>query len=802
MHSVGEGFRLPGTFSEERIKIIGGHLLYVPGKNGAPAQCFHIKKFDFEGSQRRGSELSEEEVLGILHMSKAVLEQMTQTHASKAKSLTELRISFDTHKGSAKVTQVAGAAKTSTDVSSRALTHTFKKVTPLFEQSQCASHLDLDNLDVDEGFRPLEGGLHLTEEARKAAQDNKPIVCQYFTGGVDYGTETIDEMIRPGIYEEGDVKLSEDQQQGISALEHAQKVAEATLVRLKKSKKEAQKKLDHYLQKGSSRSVEKWKTRLQSIKGDIRYYRRKIDQIDAYINSNGKTWLDSEYWRSSIREVNDYDAAAKAYIAAPINMRYHSYTSPDGDTSGMMRIGVISDMRNGWYSLHDLQQFREAYKRNPADAFDLMAKRLKVIAKDFAKHFDTRENRDIAADFAKLSKGQDPLEMARYFQSKVEEQLEEVVAELREKTDETELSKVDDKIALQSFRMGLRRLVAILENPQVVQQVIEERRRVLGDQMVQLVAAQMLRTSPVVDDSGRPVFKMAHVGFLNTHKHEMENGWMHDEDVEISDMAAIFKEFDGMSIRFDDALGPSVDYEKGIVYLPTPTLPDGVSVDRDITLQTYFANICVQGNNKHDKAQKRINRAELRRLLKDHPKTALHASVKEIIKQLDARDPELAPQDDVEQISGFRAAEDLLVALINQGNIAVSGGCLSVKDRTGVVCARVMQRALESENGLTPERNPFADHILNPGMPASRVVFKNTGIWSLKVNPWQLRHGSGLAKVKLVDATIGTALDWVRARKPSWLDSTPNQKAWLKKQRVVRYEAARKAQDSRLPEFR
>lgn len=783
----------PG-YNPKEISIIGGHILYVPARDGRPAQQFYIKKFDFEGvGSKTVSKLTGSEILGILNMSKAVLDQISSSvHSGQRKRgrLTELRIDFDTRSRAAQVTRKIGKTlEAPTKLKLRNL-DVYNRVIPIFKQSMKRPPLELDHLVVDESMPKLEYGLHATPEARKAALDKAPIVHKFEEEDKLYGIESVDEQIRPTSAEAGE---------GLSTLEHALRTTEATLNHLKQKKEELGTYLSNYIQRGAIRgSIDNLTKRIDRISADIVYCEKKLKQVQSYISSN-KGWLDSEYWRSAIRELNDFDSAVQAYISAPINMRYHFFTRPDGRTVGMMRLGIISDMRNGWYSLQDLKDMQgaSALKRD-----EIIAKRIGVLAKDLNK---------VLGFFDSVKKNDDESSLA--YAARLLDVIQEKLNGLGKFPDLKEIDKV--KLPLQSIRYGLKRLIEIGTNPSYLEAAIEDRRRVLSEQMLQLVAAQVIRHPECIREG---IFKMAHVAFLNQKKHEMANGWMHDEAVEMSDMAAIFEEFNNKRIEFKEGLrGPYIDSDTGVIYLPSENVSRNLvrSIwEEGITLNTYFLNFCVQGDTENKDIQRKINQAGLSKLMRDHDAKRfpeLHNTFLETQKELIARDPnpaknrafypELGRLEKIpkKQKSEYRVAEDVLVQLADQeqqGNplIAVSGGCLSAKDRTGIECARFVQRFLEKsaksefvrrhrnadaevrkihEERLNDTLESFGSAILDPEMPAARVVFKNTGVKGLKVDPrryadvgvgWGTRYVSTGLRY-LAKGSAGVAAE---ARKKKW----------------------------------
>lgn len=709
-------------------------------------------------------------------------------------------------------------------VTGKAVAQARENIATIFEKSTRQPPLDLDHLHIDDDFeqRPRERVAVKEQaapktqkqvEARVAARDSTPIREDYKgKKGEFYGRETVDELIRPSDQMKQEVELVKLKEQkkeiesqlkkgvhsdaleknlvridsriqeltksinskGVSVLEQAENAAKETKTHLegKKSKLESEiKKLIDSEDPTKESKIKNIAQQLDQVNADILYYSKKIEQIGEY-RKNNKDWLDSNYWRDELGSIKDFNSAASRYISAPVNMRYHALTSGEKEvqTNGMMRCGVISDMRNGWYSLNDLEEMRASQNPN-----EIIAKRVNVVAKDLLieeiKKFSSEEVKankidkyikKLEKEVAKLQAKKEKLSpKEKEYLGKAEEilklheltnvsadnvveatkALNDKISSTLVKTEKTEKEKDkikatnEYKLRLQSFQFGLSRLGKMAENPQNIEAAFAERRRILGDQMVQLVSAQVTRNPHLVENG---VFEMAHVGLLEASTHKMSKGWMHDEAVEMSDMAAIFKEFDGKTIKFKEGLsGPIVDYDEGIVYMPPPPnlSPEAIKLGKEqgIQLRSTFVNISVHGN-KHDAVQKRINDDGIKNLRMNHPEQ--EATFQQFEKDLKVREKgrffKGATQFDS---SGYKVAENLITDLVLSKKIAVSGGCLSVKDRTGVVCGRVMQRVLEKNTSLTPETNPFATHILDENSVASKIVYKNTGVKSLKLAP-------------------------------------------------------------------
>jgi len=350
---------------------------------------------------------------------------------------------------------------------------------------------------------------------------------------------------------------------------------------------------------------------------ELIYHQEQIRLIQSYLKLNKqKDWLPSPYFRQVLnqQEKIDYVTASKHCIAAPVNMRYHDLSIKGQRQVGFYQVGVFSDMRNGWYSLKDLKTIKET----------------QIID-------------------GKLFKSIDPyIRKKKFGKSLTDKQVQ----------------------SAQAARGHLVRIQTELKSNKTsaLDEMIAERRRFLQTQMVQLVAAQA-RMNPDLIENGQ--FNLIHLCWLNhTLKSLDPSGWMHDERVEMEDMAEIFKEFNGKKLIFDGS-GPRLD--KDTIFLP---LQEGIDNKTAITLNTFFFSTTVQGHKKNDKEQAAINLENLQ---------AVKAKFPHFFQGTDL-EARLQPN----KPSNYTLAEDLMYLFLKK--FAVSGGCLSAKDRTGFVTARIIQR--------------------------------------------------------------------------------------------------------------
>jgi len=137
-------------------------------------------------------------------------------------------------------------------------------------------------------------------------------------------------------------------------------------------------------------------------------------------------------------------------------------------------------------------------------------------------------------------------------------------------------------------KRGLELAILDLKDPR---KALIQRRFLFEQQMLFLINTQV-QSHPPQGDS----FILWHQSLLNPSKKEFEKeGWMHNEQRELKDLAFIFKEFDGKTICFGSKKTIPYISERGTIHLPAP---DGVREGKRITLKTRLINISVQNHEK------------------------------------------------------------------------------------------------------------------------------------------------------------------------------------------------------------
>ena len=428
----------------------------------------------------------------------------------------------------------------------------------------------------------------------------------------------------------------------------------------------------------------------QTLKKQIKSLKKKIERSDQEIQQATKLdegWIRSTYFRDLLTKHKSFEKAAEVYISAPVNMRHQSY-----EDVGFLRLGVISDPRNGWTNFKKLKDILKALRVNDRQLLENQVAALKEERKDY------------------LKKG--------------------------------EMNKV---ASLDYALEGLRDLKSIDKS-------VTERRKVLSEQMLQLVIEQVEKNQDKI--SSQPnggVFDLIHVGLLNPKNSECDSlGWMHDEANQMLDMAEIFKEFaidpetgKHKKLIFDGK-GPFID-DHGNIHLPSLRCQD--VMPQELILDTIFFNVSVQGHNKNDGIQKAINREGMQKL-KAKKKDSPHVTNFESIEKLFESGK-----------SNYKIAESLSIALI-QANFVISIGCLSAKDRTGVVADRIIIHFFEQRIHQFQQEDPekltkakmekllhkYQISLFDPKSPAALIVKDNTGSVIVKCSAFKIpAYSEGLS---------------------------------------------------------
>lgn len=482
----------------------------------------------------------------------------------------------------------------------------------------------------------------------------------------------------------------------------------------------------------------------------IAHFKAMEANIIAYHKLDGKDWLDCNYWRFLIRDCNDYNKAVEAYIAAPINMRCQSFyhdaaANPDVDRPDVrfMRLGVISDRRNGFFSIKFLKEIHDLPldKREP-----IIRDKVKHVLKN-CKKFST-EIEGIGHD---VQEKDESLWVDPTIQAAMEGNLKalEPAIERFEKTIEflsrqTGYEAKLRKCRLQSALQALIKLNTFLTDKSHITAQIESRQRILQDKMLQLVAAQIANNASEVRP-GQPI-RIANLSLLRAEdKPKMdETGWMADEGVDVEDMSTIFQIFNNKNVIFEDSgSAPFLDKD-GNIHIPRPQ-----RMAREVQntkIETFFFNVCPQGNKvsagfANVPYQQEINQENLRAIAA--VKGQLQENAKAQGKEKEFLD---AYQELRNQLSytaldyltltswgTYERAEKVGTLLCKLG-LFLSVNCASSKDRTGVESSRIVL-SFQTEAHFKGQPNPFSPKIFEEGYGLVRNIQENTSIPYVKADP-------------------------------------------------------------------
>jgi len=423
----------------------------------------------------------------------------------------------------------------------------------------------------------------------------------------------------------------------------------------------------------------------EMIPAEIERY-EEIIKVCKQRLEEGKTWIGSNEFRDLLMEcvdldhcktlqegVSAYKVLMKNYLPAAVNIRSHLSAAQNGpklDQVEMMRLGVISDMRNGHTNLFEMKQMLK--------------------------------NRD--------------LRIKKYMQ------LIDQLKRLTEKNDEVTREMIVLKYAADQ-----------LASHKTLIEAVRDRREHLQQQFIQLVLYQIKNMDPQGIGRFLPLF---HLSLLNQFANANDStGWRKDEGNFMEDMAEIFEEMKGVELVFD-GLGPFLDEEKGIIHLPQNVKEKGVP--KEVKLIPVFGNISVQGSTVNKSRQQKINEqmiadgysllfleltnAKQEKDLKSIEKIEkLYLQWKEISQRLQKGE------------SSYHLAIKVMDVLLQTKSIRVSAGCMSAKDRTGVVCGRValnhVMRIRQDEKNYTSEqlkmmKKENVAKMLEPGRPALDIAIE------------------------------------------------------------------------------
>lgn len=388
-------------------------------------------------------------------------------------------------------------------------------------------------------------------------------------------------------------------------------------------------------------------------------------------------WLNSNYFRNVLKINDDFHQGISKYASLPVNFNYHDLTM-DQEVIGFHQVGVITFLPNG--------------------------------------HTDLKELREIASDGQLRCKKRRKLRALRK-------------------------AHQEKKHHLASINYAYHQL----NSPTTIKQAIEERELALQSQMLVYLMGMVKQQKQQIQEAkpgGESLFSFIHLGLLNEKNDSLDpTGWRHNELHEREDHYTIFQDFANKSIIFDETDAPYIDLQ-GNVHLPKDDLD--IAETKTMKLNPIYLNTTVQGHTANTGRQKEINSANIQKLKKlittkmniepsDLEKICKTKNKKRRAKLLKAK----KYSEDVKKgighylklleierrldkgESNYGLAVELGV-LCTKLEAAFSLGCLSAKDRTGVVGFAILQRFLKKhvvqnildEKAAEEAKESFAKHLL------------------------------------------------------------------------------------------
>ena len=387
------------------------------------------------------------------------------------------------------------------------------------------------------------------------------------------------------------------------------------------------------------------------------------------------TWVKSQDFRDLCKKT-DFETASNVFSrGVPVNLRIQNMEDEFGKTIGQIgRLGAITDVTNGWYSIEELQEML------------ITPNLFKTKTEEIEDYINNPKPSSLFAKLKQKLFGTKPSLSPNQSESAAKASL------LLKEAYETNGAKAKEMIA--------------------------EREENLERQMLQYLMEQVKANQDNIQDD--KAFNLFQLSALNLKKNALDSsGWKHDEGVAFKDFRYIMQQFDGKEIKFADD-GPRVEGNQ--VILPKSILDKEPPMNA-IKLNAFIFNVSPQGNTKNDGLQKEHNDQELKRL-------------RDIYSHIFEPEEAEATWNDLVYgtSSGYDLAErfGLILHDFAQENGALGMNCASGKDRTGFVAARLMQRKLSE---VYPD-NPHGRRILNPDSTATRIARDNVPkAKALKIHP-------------------------------------------------------------------
>lgn len=439
----------------------------------------------------------------------------------------------------------------------------------------------------------------------------------------------------------------------------------------------------------------------------IQYHKQQLENL-AWKESPDtegltKGWFNSNYFRDLLGMFTGFYEGIAKYVSLPVNFNYHSIETGNHKTEGFHQVGVITYLPNGHTNLDEMRAMLKNDK--------LRKKKISKLNKLLKKRNKNSKK------FQSLSYAKAQLESIPALEAAVKERA----------------------LALQS-------------------QVLIYLNNIVISSEDKIKAANETSSTP---------YNFIHLGLLNQKSDSLDSsGWRHNELNEREDHYTAFKDLIGKKIIFDETTAPYFDIT-GNVHIPRSRV--NLTSNKEMVLNPVYLNATVQGHTENDGRQKEINSENLPKLknilisrlnevtkgkidetwlkityetMKSAGKGSTSSSFlkkEEVIGALENRLKATGiSQSDLADVkkairlyakiqimekrleggeSNYKLAEDLAV-LCRKVDKAFSIGCLSAKDRTGVVGFRIIQRILKkyvkivAKDQLSSIMKECATHLL------------------------------------------------------------------------------------------
>ncbi len=283
--------------------------------------------------------------------------------------------------------------------------------------------------------------------------------------------------------------------------------------------------------------------------------------------------------------------------------------------------------------------------------------------------------------------------------------------------------------------------------------LLKRHERALIDQMVQYVSNQVgAHLVDITDPAGNKApfltgtLQITQVSMLDPKTKQDKKGLKKSEANQMRDMAEIFRMFNDKQIVFVDGLeAPFYSEHEGVIKLPKPKVANipNAQLDRPLTLSCTFFNINVHGKDNGE--LKQINKEALDNLQKNLKQIEPLASSGLKISQLQTRYKAIKNRIEKGETTFDLAKEIILLQNDMQG--AVGANCMSGKDRTGYLLARIADDQLSKEidlrENLSDQEKDVMKKLLRRDLMsqngmASEVVWQNTYFRFLKLKRFRV----------------------------------------------------------------